>query len=144
MIIHLKKNERVFINGAVIQLDRRGSIELLNDAQFLLASHVMQIEEATTPLRQLYFVVQTMLIDPVNSELTRELFTIQIDQLNIVVQWQSYRALLGVVGKLVEKTEYFEALKLLRKNFEIDAMIGSNVLEQNGIQKKHADEAKVA
>jgi flagellar biosynthesis repressor protein FlbT len=144
MIIHLKKNERVFINGAVIQLDRRGSIELLNDAQFLLASHVMQIEEATTPLRQLYFVVQTMLIDPVNSELTRELFTIQIDQLNIVVQWQSYRALLGVVGKLVEKTEYFEALKLLRKNFEIDAMIGTNVLEQSGIQKKHADEAKVA
>jgi flagellar biosynthesis repressor protein FlbT len=144
MIIHLKKNERVFINGAVIQLDRRGSIELLNDAQFLLASHVMQIEEATTPLRQLYFVVQTMLIDPVNSELTRSLFTIQVDQLNLVVQWQSYRALLGVVGKLVEKTEYFEALKLLRKNFEIDAMIGSNVLEQSGIQKKHADEAKVA
>ncbi len=32
MIIHLKKNEKLFINGAVIMLDRRGSIELLNDA----------------------------------------------------------------------------------------------------------------
>ncbi len=35
----------------------------MNDATFLLESHVMQAEDATTPLRQLYFAAQTMLIE---------------------------------------------------------------------------------
>ena len=64
MLIHLKRNERLFVNGAVLRLDRRGTIELMNDAQFLLENHIMQPEDATTPLRQMYFVVQTMIIDP--------------------------------------------------------------------------------
>ena len=97
MIIHLKKNEKLFINGAVIMLDRRGSIELLNDAQFLLASHVMQVEDATTPLRRLYFVVQTMIVDPANSELTGTLFDTHLNQLRGAVSLGSYQELLDTV-----------------------------------------------
>ena len=32
--------------------------------QFLLESHVLQAEQATTPLRQLYFILQVMLMNP--------------------------------------------------------------------------------
>lgn len=64
MKIYLRPNERLFINGAVIRTDRKVSLELLNDATFLLENHVMQQEDATTPLRQLYYVVQLMLMDP--------------------------------------------------------------------------------
>ena len=120
MIIHLKKNEKLFINGAVIRLDRRGSIELLNDAQFLLASHVLQLENADTPLRRLYFIVQTMLIDPTNLELTRALFLTHSCQLHAVIDRPRYRAVLQSVEELVERAEYFEALKLLRKSFDLD------------------------
>ena len=120
MIIHLKKNEKLFINGAVIKLDRRGSIELLNDAQFLLASHVMQVEDATTPLRRLYFVVQTMIVDPGNAELTRALFNAHLQQLSAVVSLPRYEEVLVSVKKFVEESEYFEALKLLRKSFDLD------------------------
>lgn len=121
MIIHLKKNEKLFLNGAVIKLDRRGSIELLNDAQFLLASHVLQVEEATTPLRRLYFVVQTMLIDPANSELTRTMLTTHLIQLRTAVQRPDYQSLLTAVDSLIEEAKYFEALKLLRKSFDFDS-----------------------
>ena len=38
--IFLKANERIFINGAVIRVDRKVSLELLNDVQFLLENHV--------------------------------------------------------------------------------------------------------
>ena len=51
--ISLKPNEKIYLNGAVIRVDRKVTLELLNDVQFLLESHVLQIDEASTPLRQL-------------------------------------------------------------------------------------------
>ena len=42
MNITLRAGERFFINGAVIRIDRKASIELLNDVTFLLENHVMQ------------------------------------------------------------------------------------------------------
>jgi flagellar biosynthesis repressor protein FlbT len=144
MIIHLKKNEKIFINGAVIKLDRRGSIELLNDAQFLLASHVLQVEDANTPLRRLYFIVQTMLIDPTNSELTKSLLQSQIDQLLVVIPRQDYAAILKSVRECVDKTEYFEALKLLRKNFDRDEAINMPVKPQVESPAKTFENAKAA
>ena len=62
MHLNLRAGERVYINGAVVRADRKVSLELMNDATFLLEGHVLQPDEATTPLRQLYFAAQTMLI----------------------------------------------------------------------------------
>jgi flagellar biosynthesis repressor protein FlbT len=60
----LKAGDRLFLNGAVIKADRKVRIDILNDAVFLLGTHLLQPEDATTPLRQLYFAVQTMLVEP--------------------------------------------------------------------------------
>ncbi len=73
MNITLRAGERLFINGAVIRTDRKATIELLNDATFLLETHVMQASDATTPLRQIYFVIQVMLMDPASAKTTAEL-----------------------------------------------------------------------
>ena len=62
MHISLRAGEKFYINGAVLRVDRKVSIELLNDATFLLEAHVMHVEDVTTPLRQLYFIVQIMLM----------------------------------------------------------------------------------
>jgi flagellar protein FlbT len=62
--ITLRAGERIFINGGVLRVDRKVSLELMNDVIFLLEQHVMKPEETTTPLRQLYFMIQMMLIDP--------------------------------------------------------------------------------
>ena len=51
MNITLRAGERLYLNGAVIRLDRKATIELLNDAAFLLETHVIQASEATTTLR---------------------------------------------------------------------------------------------
>jgi len=64
MNITLRAGERLYINGAVIRVDRKATIELLNDVTFLLENHVMQADQANTPLRQIYFAVQVMLMDP--------------------------------------------------------------------------------
>ncbi|MFO7460819.1 MAG: flagellar biosynthesis repressor FlbT, partial [Desulfatiglandales bacterium] len=60
--ISLKPNEKIYVNGAVLKTDRKVSLEFLNDVDFLLEAHVMQPEEAITPIRQLYFIVQVMLM----------------------------------------------------------------------------------
>jgi len=72
--LSLKAGERLYVNGAVLRVDRRTSIELLNDVVFLLEHHVMQPEDATTPLRQLYFIVQKALIEPAAAFSARQEF----------------------------------------------------------------------
>ena len=72
--IHLRAGERIFVNGAVMRADRKVSLEFLNDVDFLLEAHVMQADATTTPLRQLYFIVQTILMDPFNAAPVQQLF----------------------------------------------------------------------
>ena len=60
----LRAGDRIYINGAVLRVDRKVRLELLYNATFLLGAHVMQLNEATTPMRQLYFLVQGLLMDP--------------------------------------------------------------------------------
>jgi flagellar biosynthesis repressor protein FlbT len=74
MHISLRAGEKIYINGAVLRADRKVSLELLNDATFLLAAHVMKVEDASTPLRQLYFIIQIMLMNPTDSLAAREMF----------------------------------------------------------------------
>ncbi len=76
--IHLRPNERIYINGAVVRVDRRVSLEFLNNVTFLLETHVMQEADATTPIRQLYFVVQSIIIDPATADLAHQLFVSSI------------------------------------------------------------------
>ena len=73
MHLSLRAGERIYINGAVLRVDRKVTLELMNDVTFLLEQHVMQPEQATTPL-QLYFIVQIMLIEPAKAEQARNLF----------------------------------------------------------------------
>lgn len=126
--LSLKAGERIFINGAVIRVHRKATIELLNDAVFLLEGHVMQIEETTTPLRQLYFVAQTILMDPKNAAETRALFGHLLGRTVATFQG-AVRTALESVGTLVESDRPFEALKILRGLFPVeDAMIGGLAL----------------
>jgi flagellar biosynthesis repressor protein FlbT len=132
MLIHLKRNERLFVNGAVLRLDRRGTIELMNDAQFLLENHIMQPESASTPLRQLYFVIQTMIMDPRNAHLTIALFRAQSKQIEQFAETSNYLMLVQSVSSCVENENYFEALKLLRKSFAMeDELIGKSNRKSN-------------
>jgi flagellar biosynthesis repressor protein FlbT len=120
MLIHLKRNEKLFINGAVLRLEKRATIELLNDAQFLLENHIMQPNAATTPLRQLYFVVQTMIMDPDNARLTLMLFDTQVSQLEKLASTESYLVVIQSIKKLVARQDYYESLKLMRKTFVLE------------------------
>lgn len=118
MRFSLKAGERIFINGAVLTVSQKVTLSLLNDARFLLESHVLQLADATTPMRQLYFVVQALLINPQEEEQGMIAFRKIHDALVVITADETIRAQLKNVGDLVARKRTFEALKVIRGLFE--------------------------
>ncbi len=123
MRINLKPGERIFLNGAVVRVDRKVTLELMNDVSFLLESHVLQVEDTTTPLRQLYFAVQAMLIDPRNAQAAYGLFREQIGALQAVVETPEILEGLEQVQILVARERLYDALRQLRCLFPLEDAI---------------------
>ena len=120
MQIHLKKGEKFYVNGAIIRAEHRCSIELLNNVNFLLESHVMRQERADTPIKQIYFTVQTMLISPEDASTARESYWRLSDSLHSTIQVPLLIKALLISDSCVKNHKYFDALKILRDQFDVD------------------------
>ena len=123
MHITLKANEKIFINGAVLKVDRKTSIELMNDAAFLLEAHVMVERDATTPLRQLYFIVQLMLMEGKERPENRAMFARQSVAMADVYEDPAILDGLAKVVGLVGRSRLFEALKAIRALLPVEAAL---------------------
>lgn len=121
--ISLRAGERIFVNGAVMKVDRKTTLEFLNDVTFLLESHVMQAENATTPLRQLYYVVQMMLMDPADQDAPRAVFNDNIARM--LKTYSNGDILQGLleIEDMIGRDRAFEALKRLRSLIPIEDKI---------------------
>ncbi|MGO9422502.1 flagellar biosynthesis repressor FlbT [Roseiarcus sp.] len=120
MNITLRAGERFFINGAVIRVDRKATIELLNDVTFLLENHVMQAKDATTLTRQIYFAVQIMLMDPGATATATPLARSLIETALGAYQTPELVSGLRAVAQSLAKGRGFEAMKTLRTLFAIE------------------------
>jgi flagellar protein FlbT len=121
--ISLKSGERIFINGAVLRVDRKVAIEFLNDLTFLLENHVLQPEDATTPLRQLYFIAQMILINPEGAEQSTAMFKKSITMLLTVFENQEILAELKRIDAMVSSGRAFDALKAIRGLYTVEDSI---------------------
>ncbi|MGO9007077.1 MAG: flagellar biosynthesis repressor FlbT [Beijerinckiaceae bacterium] len=121
MHISLRAGERFYINGAVLRVDRKVSFELLNDATFLLDAHVMRVEDVTTPLRQLYFIVQIMLMNPADTPAAREMFDQALCTNKIRFGDPAILAGLESAERLIIENRKFDALKAIRKLLPLEA-----------------------
>ncbi|MDX8457470.1 flagellar biosynthesis repressor FlbT [Mesorhizobium humile] len=118
--ISLKPNEKIYINGAVIRVDRKVTIELMNDVQFLLESHVIQADQASTPLKQLYFIVQIMLINPAGAVEARDMFRRSLPMLIASFDNQDICKGLKQIDRMVGEDEIYEALKAIRALYPLE------------------------
>jgi flagellar protein FlbT len=121
--ISLRGGERIYVNGAVLRVDRKVTLELINDVTFLLESQVMQVADATTPLRQLYFVVQLMLMSPHDVEEAKAVYRQQRSGLLAAAENAEILDGLEQIEKLVESKRYYEALRKIRALFEVEQLI---------------------
>ncbi|MDN5249013.1 flagellar biosynthesis repressor FlbT [Bartonella sp. TP] len=123
MKITLKAGEKLFINGAVIASDKKVTLELINDAVFLLENHVLQKEDTDTPLKQLYFAAQIMLMEPKNMELAFPVFVNMLQQLLKTFSDIDIIYGLSECVELAQSGKMFEILKILRGLFGREAEI---------------------
>ncbi|WP_279483911.1 flagellar biosynthesis repressor FlbT [Aureimonas sp. SK2] len=121
--ITLRAGERIFVNGAVMRVDRKTHLEFMNDVTFLLESHVMQAEDATTPLRQLYFIIQLMLIDPAGAAEARTMFDRTYPGLLAAFTSAEIRSGIQDVVDLVHRERNFEGLKRLRSLLPMEEVV---------------------
>jgi flagellar biosynthesis repressor protein FlbT len=120
MNITLRAGERFFINGAVIRIDRKATIELLNDVTFLLENHVMQAKDATTLTRQIYFAVQIMLMDPAATATATPLASSLIETALGAYRTPDLISGLRGVAQSLARGRNFEAMKALRLLFPLE------------------------
>jgi flagellar protein FlbT len=123
MHLSLRAGARIYINGAVIRVDRKVTLELMNDVVFLLESHVLQPDQTTTPLRQLYFVLQTILMDPVNAPTSLYLYKAVFETTLRSFSNEIVVAGLRKVAELVAEERIFDALRTIRGLFETEDKI---------------------
>ncbi|MCO5162599.1 MAG: flagellar biosynthesis repressor FlbT [Mesorhizobium sp.] len=121
--ISLKPNEKIYINGAVVRVDRKVSIEFLNDVQFLLESHVMQAHDASTPLRQLYFIVQIILMTPGAADEARAMFRKSLSLLLASFEDPVILSELKEIDRLVGEGQVYDALRAIRSLYPLEAEI---------------------
>lgn len=121
--ISLKPNEKIYINGAVVRVDRKVSIEFLNDVQFLLETHVMQPENASTPLRQLYFIAQIILMTPGAADEARAMFKKSLSLLLASFEDGGILAELKEIDRFVAEGQIYEALRAIRSLYPLEAEI---------------------
>lgn len=120
MNLTLRTGEKLYINGGVIRVDRKVTIELMNDVTFLMESHVLQASDATTPLRQIYFAVQVILMDPSAASHAVGLARQLIEAAALAYRTPQIVAGLGALRELLARARYFEALKALRALYPLE------------------------
>lgn len=124
--ISLKSGERIFINGAVLRVDRKVALEFLNDVTFLLENHVLQPQDANTPLRQLYFIAQMILINPEGKDQSMAMFKKSIAMLLTCFQDADVLAELKRIDAMVASGRAFDALKAIRSLYPTEDRILNN------------------
>jgi len=88
--------------------------------QFLLEGHVLQPEDASTPLRQLYFILQVMLMNPQGADEARDMFRRSLPLMLASFEDERIRTGLKQVDRMVGEDHVYEALKAIRSLYPLE------------------------
>lgn len=125
--VTLRPGERIFVNGAVLRVEGRSTLEILNSVPYLLEHEIMHSQQTVTPLRQLYYILQTMVMEPGGLETAQGVYVDTMQWLGQAFANPIVVAGLETIGRQVEAGSPFEALKTLRTLVPIeDAILGRN------------------
>jgi flagellar protein FlbT len=101
---------------------------------------VLQPEDTRTPLRQLYFIVQTVLIDPANSADARSMFHNSLSSLLETFKNEQIRTGLLDARECFDRGRTFDALKTLRSLFAVeDGLLGKSKRSDDGDSQQRCE-----
>jgi len=124
LAVKLKPGERLVVNGAVLRNgNSRNLIYFANRASILRERDIMQEEQATTPVRRAYFVVQLMLLDRDEAEAYEPAFQLLMTALLRSFKAPSMLQALTDCAYWVDSDDYYKALAALRTVLDYEAAL---------------------
>jgi flagellar biosynthesis repressor protein FlbT len=122
--LKLGANERLVVNGAVLVNGAyRTTLVVKNFAHIMREKDVLQEEDANTPTKRLYFLIQAMLMQPPPPDLLLETYRSAHEQLQDVYIKQNNKAILQDVDLLVNAGDYYKALAKLHPLIAYEAKL---------------------
>lgn len=116
LVLKLGPNERVLINGAVIENgDRRSRLAVITpNAHILRLRDAIHPEQANTPVRRVCYITQLVLSGDAEPETARLQILRGIEQLSQVLTDPDSRTLLSQATAAILGDQHYAALKALR------------------------------
>lgn len=123
--LSLKPHEKFVVNGAVmINGDRKGEIVLQNKASILREKDILQPQDASTPLKRVYFPIQMMYLDSAsggdNVDVYYDSFAERMADFMGVVSNPDVLAACVAISRDVLGGQYYRALMTCRRLFEYE------------------------
>ncbi len=119
--LSLKPGEKFVLNGAVlVNGDRRSSLIVQNTAAILRERDIMQLEDANTPARRIYFPVMMMYLDTENHDEHYNEFVLRTSEFMSAVQDPNALATCVHISKEVMAGQYYKALVACKQLFEYE------------------------
>ncbi|MEN9873126.1 MAG: hypothetical protein RL186_23 [Pseudomonadota bacterium] len=120
--LSLKPNEKIVLNGAVVQNgDRRSTLLLQNKASVLREKDIMQIEDANTPVRRIYLPIMLMYLQGGESAEQYNEFALRMTEFMSVVRSPAILEECVGMSREVMSGEYYKALSRCRKLMDYEA-----------------------
>ena len=120
--IELKPRERFILGGAVIRNgDGRSEWILENNVPILRGKNILSLEEADTPCKRVYFLIQLMYVEGGNLEEHQDAYWALVR--DIARAAPSLLGLMDAISDRIVGGRFYEALKLTRKLIDEEEML---------------------
>ncbi len=131
----LKPNERIVVNGCVIRnSDRRQLLIIENQADVVREADLLDDKEARTPVKEVYFFIQSVLLDSKIRDKVVPIVQKKLGQLAPVFH-DDITAHIFEAANHVSCGNYYKAMRALRAVVEYEASL------YKMMEEKHAGQA---
>lgn len=122
LVIKLKPNEKVLVNGVILQNgDRAANIRVRSkDVSILRARDAIQKEEANTPLKRIYYVAQLAMAGEAEARSATKEVLQGIDPLKSIFAGKEALEELNRAAAAAEEQKFFVVMRAVRKLFPLE------------------------
>ena len=127
----LKPNERILINGCVVRnADRRQQIVIENHADIVREADLLQEDEERTPVKEVYFFIQTALLEPSTRIKLVKIIQRKLGALAPVFHDEMAGHIFDAAAH-VSASDFYKAMRTLRPLIEYEEKLFQMIREKN-------------
>jgi len=125
LVIDLKPQEKILIGEAVItNSSQRTRLHIAGDAPIIRQKDIMQEEDANTPCKRIYFIIQCMYISPAPKDYQEKYFT-SVEEVQKAAP--STSIFFMQINDQIMGGAYYKAMKIAKQLIEHERELLENV-----------------